>query len=111
MGKKAVTKNKNSRTNPKARQLVIRLRPNDLTMTTPDKKPYTFVLKPEHRGKIIAVANGPKKKVIAFGTHYNSVVAKAQRLTNEAVVVSKSKRHIDAFSIMFAPEKGVIYTR
>lgn len=68
-------------------------------MTTPDKKLYTFVLKPEHRGKIIAIANGSKKKVIAFGTHYNSVVAKAKKLSN------------GAFSIMFAPEKGVIYTR
>ena len=60
---------------------------------------YIVVLRPEHRGKFVAVSNGGKrkKKIIAFGTHYSSVVKKAKKITR-------------LFSIIPAPEKGTFYT-
>jgi len=53
---------------------------------------------PEHRGKIIAVVGEREMKVVASGTHYNRVVAKAKKLG------------IKSFFIMFAPDQNVICT-
>ena len=99
MGKEAVAKNADSGVCPKAKRLVEKLKPDGCIVTKRDDKLYTFILKPEHRGKIIAVAGGREKKVVAFGTRYRRVVKEAKGLTEPP------------FSIMFAPKKGVLYTR
>ena len=99
MGKEAVAKNAGSRARPKVRRLVEKSKPEGGIVTKPDDNFCTFILKPEHRGKIIAMVGGQKKEVIAFGTRYRHVVEKARRLAG------------NRFSIMFAPETGVLYTR
>lgn len=99
MGKEAVAKNAGSRALPKVRRRVEKLRPDGDIVTKPDDNFYTFTLKPEHRGKIIAMVGGQKKEVVAFGTCYRHVVEEARRLAG------------NRFSIMFAPKKGVLYTR
>jgi len=99
MGKEAVAKNAGASAHPKVKRLVEKLKQDGVIVTKPGDNLYTFVLKPEHRGKIIAVADGRRKKVVAFGTRYGSVVKKAKMLGQKS------------FSIMFAPEKGVVYTR
>lgn len=100
MGKEVIAKNAGSVAHPKAKGLVEKLRRNGRTMAKTDsEKLYTFVLKPEHRGKFVAVIGGQKKKVVAFGTNYRRVVEEAEKSAE------------NPFSIMFAPEKGVLYTR
>ncbi len=102
MGKDAIVKNESSRTGPRAKQLVEKLEKlkiGDFIMTERDDDLYTFVLKPEHRGKILAVVGGRNKKVVAFGTRYCRVVKEARELVG------------NNFAIMPAPKKGVLYTR
>ena len=61
--------------------------------------PYAFSMQDKYQGKFVAVSAGRKKKVIAFGTRYRRVVKEAKGLAEPP------------FSIMFAPKKGVLYTR
>lgn len=100
MGKEVIAKNAGRVAHPKAKRLVEKLKQNDSIMAKIDSENlYTFVLKPEHRGKFVALIGGRKKKVVAFGTHYGRVVKEARRLGK------------NTFSIIFAPEKDVLYTR